>query len=439
MNTTASQAAPAKPKSAEEKAVYAEYVGNLKVRGFCKIDDSASNQTRLFNRFTGETFFASFLQSDFDRWCDAHTKEADYPGSAYMMKTLIHVVGHKFDPIGSIYSTDSQSGLNYVNICEKYKPAGTSAEVSALWPEFWERLIADPVQRHQALQWIAHIFQKPWERPSYHLMWPSDPGTGKGYVLECVLQPLLLHTEIAASYSKVMDRFSTMLETSLLVLLDDCKTTSDATQTKLKSILSEERQHVERKQLQGKMVRSYTRFILASNEARPLYLDPDERRWLVFDRLVHRVDGAETQEFIARLDAWLKGPGALDAVFNWFMAYDLEGFNHKRAPKSQALEAMVALSTNPHEEFAAGFIKDNVVFTLAELQEAFVADGLPRASPAHVPHIMRKLGYTKSQIQFDGNRSTFYYPMNVTPDQVQGLRKGRAKVVQEGEIRATPF
>ncbi|MDM5181177.1 hypothetical protein PO883_28755, partial [Massilia sp. DJPM01] len=88
------------------------------------------------------------------------------------------------------------------------------------------------------------------------------------------------------------------------------------------------------------------------------------------------------------------------------------------------------LSTNPHEDFAAGFVMDNVVFTLAELQDAFVADGLPKATPGHVPHIMSKLGYTKAQIQFDGKRSTYYFPMNVTPDKVQGLCKGSARAVQ---------
>ncbi|WP_312548513.1 DUF5906 domain-containing protein [Massilia sp.] len=422
-----------------EKALIKQYVTSLKERGFCKIDDSTSNQTRLFNRYTGDTLYSTFIQNDFNKWCYSNNHDITYPGPNYIMLRLVHVVGHKFDPLGGIYSTDAKSGLCYVNICKKYEPASIECDVSPLWNEFWERLIADPLQRHQALQWIAHIFQRPYERPSYHLMWPSDPGTGKGFLIECILQPLLLHTEVAASYSKVMDRFSTMLETSYLVLLDDCKTSSDATQTRLKSILSEERQHVERKHAQGKMVRSYTRFILASNEARPLYLDPDERRWLVFDRLVHRVDGAETQQFIARLDAWLKTEGALDKVFNWFMKYDLSGFNHKRAPESKALQAMVALSVNPHEEFTAGFIRDNIVFTLKELQDAFLAEGLPKANPSHVPHIMSKLGYTKSQIQFDGKRSMYYYPMGVTPDQVQGLCNSRAKAVQEADKLNPPF
>lgn len=427
-----------KPTPAE-KITIAEFVTYLKECGFCKIDDSTANQTRLFNRFTGDKFFPSMLESKFDDWCRVNSKKATYPGSRYVMRTLVHVVGHRFDPTGNAFSIDPRSHLRYVNLYERYTPKGLDVPLSPLWQEFWERLIADPTQRHQALQWIAHIFQHPGERPSYHLMWPSEPGTGKGFLLEKVLHPLLIHTEIAPSYDKVMGRFSTMLETSILVLLDDCKTSSDSTQTKLKSILSEERQHVERKHAQGGMVRSYTRFILASNEARPLYLDPDERRWLVFNKLVHRTDRAETQAFIAKLAAWLEAPGALDAVYNWFLGYDLAGFNHKNPPASTALQAMVELSVNPHEEFAAGFIKDNIVFQLAELQRAFKEDGLAQASPSHVPHIMRKLGYAKAQLLIDGSRNTYYFPIGYSREQVQGVRKGDARVVQEVDGEKCPF
>jgi hypothetical protein len=266
------------------------------------------------------------------------------------------------------------------------------------------------------------------------LLWTSDPGTGKGWVFENILSPILIHTEIAASYDKVLGRFSTMLETGLLVLLDDCKTSSSSTQTKLKSALSEERQHVERKNMQGTMVRTYTRFILASNEARPLYLDEDERRWLAFDRMKHRVDATETQAFIAQLDAWIKLPGSLDAVYSWFLRYDLTGFNPKRPPESTALQAIVALSTNPQEEFAIGFAADNIVFTLAELQDALVRDGLTKLKPSHVPHIMSRLGYTKAQILITGNRSTYYFPDGMSAYEVQEVRNGNARVVQGSEF-----
>jgi hypothetical protein len=418
-------------KTPEDKATIAEYVKSLKEHGFCKIDDSASQQTRLFNRFTGDLLHASFLENDFVRWAYENKKEVEFPSASYIMRTLDHVVGQKFDPSGGVYSTEPRSRLRYVNTYQRYEPSGTNKELSPLWFEFWERLIVDPVQRHQALQWLAHAFQFPSERPSYHLMWPSEPGTGKGYLFENVLHPLLRHTDVINSYAKLTDRFSTVLETSLMVLLDDCKTSSEATQTKLKSILSEERQYIEKKQQQGKMVSSYTRFILASNEVRPLFLDADERRWLVFDRLVHKVDGAETQEFITRLDSWLKLPGSLDAVFHWFMTYDLTGFNHKRAPQSEALKMMVALSKNPHEEFAADYAKDHVIFTLTELQEAFKDAGLSAAKASHVPHFMSRLGYAKAQLKFANEpRSVYWFPVGMPRDQVQRFRKRCAREVQ---------
>lgn len=52
---------------------------------------------------------------------------------------------------------------------------------------------------------------------------------------------------------------------------------------------------------------------------------------------------------------------------------------------------------------------------------------------------MLKLGYTKSQIQFDGKRATYYYPMGVKPDQVQGLCNSRAKALQEADFVNSPF
>ncbi|UTY57003.1 hypothetical protein [Massilia sp. erpn] len=175
------------------------------------------------------------------------------------------------------------------------------------------------------------------------------------------------------------------------------------------------------------------------NEARPLYLDPDERRWLVFNKLTHRVDRPETQGFLAKLQEWLHVPGAYDAIHRWFNEYDLTGFNHKNPPTSSALQQMVDLSVNPHEEFAAGFIKDNVVFQLSELQAAFKEDGLPPASPSHVPNIMRKLGYEKAQMLINTKRNTYYFPMGYTREQVQGVCMARAMGVQEADGITAPF
>jgi hypothetical protein len=431
------------PVSAEDKRIVNDYVKNLMDRGFCKMDECNSAYTKLYNRISREALHVCFLENDFDNWCHANKVAVSYPGSRYIMRTLKHVVGYKFDPRGGEYSTDPRTDLCYVNTFLRYQPHTTDNVLAPIWGEFWERFIVNRKQRHQALQWLSHLFQKPWERPSWHLMWPSEPGMGKGYLLEKILHPLLIHTETANSYSKVMDKFSTMLETGLLVLLDDCKTTSVATQTRLKSILSEERQYIERKMHQGSMVRSYTRFILASNELRPLYLEADERRWLVFDRLVHKEDRTETQAFISKFDAWLQLPGSLDAIYAWFMNYDISDFNHKNPPASEALQKMVELSINVHEEFTANFAKNNLVFTRKELHFAFDADGLSKPKDTHLPNIILSIGYVSKQLQIDRIRSTYYYPAEWDREEVeqylQAQRNPCASHVQTNNISNCPF
>jgi hypothetical protein len=150
INETSNQ--PPKP---EEQAEIAAYVTSLKERGFCKIDDGTANQTRLFNRFTGEKFYPAFLESDFDRYCRVNRKQLPYPGSGYLMRTFVHVVGHRFDPQGGPYSVEARAGLTYVNLFRKYEPTSASTDLSPLFHEFWERMFPDPVQRHQALQWLG--------------------------------------------------------------------------------------------------------------------------------------------------------------------------------------------------------------------------------------------------------------------------------------------
>jgi hypothetical protein len=249
-DTPAAPAQQSKPSPAD-KLTLAAYVATLKTRGFCKLDDAASNYTRLFNRFNGKILPLSFIDNDFSRWLFKTQQKCSYRSPSYIIYTLPHVVGTKFVPVDCEFFTEPQTECLYVNTYRKYAPTTDSAEVSPLFVEYLARLVPDPAERHIFTQWLSHIFQRPGERPSWHIMLTSDVGTGKGFLVESILNPLLHHTSVVSSFSKVMGQFSTMLEDNLLVLLDDPAQGSDDTQTKLKSLLSEERAYSERKGLQG--------------------------------------------------------------------------------------------------------------------------------------------------------------------------------------------
>jgi hypothetical protein len=413
----------AAPSHAVSNPVVAKYVRDLERRGFCTIDDMSANQTRLLNRFDGRKLPFSFFRNDFRTYLRRNSLACEFPEPGYLAACLPHVVGTIFKPGAGAFFTDPLTGVTFANGYRAYDPTHEHAEVSPLFLDFIASMFPKEDECHVFNQYIAHAIQLPQERPSWHVMIPSDTGTGKGFLLQEVLDPLLLHTSVISSFDRLTGQFSAVLENNLLVLLDDCKARSDATQTKLKSILSEERQFVEHKNLQGGMVKTYTRMILASNEHKPLHIDASERRWWVASRVEHRVDRADTQKRIERLAAWLKEPGALCAVYNFYRTYDLTGFNAKSVPPSHGLEDLIALSRDPYADFMAEYTADHPVFTYVELVSAISNASLSKPNDRYLGHLIGEAGFHKKRPFVGGTQTTLYLRKTMPVEQAVALYK----------------
>ena len=404
-----------------EKLILAEYVKDFKDRGFCKLTNSASAFTQLFNRFTQITLPLSFISEDFPMWLRANSRKCGFRKESYIVYTLPHVIGSKFIPIKNTpYYVEPRSRCTYVNTFRAYQPSeAPQVELTPLFHELFERLTPDKVERNIFLQYLSHMFQRPAERTSWHTMLLSDHGTGKGFLLEKILNPLLHHTSVVSTYGKLTGQFSTLLEDNLLVLLDDCTTRSEAQQTTLKSLLTEERAYVERKFSQGGMVPTYTRFILASNEEKPLDLEPGDRRWFVPKRLEHRHNIKETADFIKQLAAELDKPGMMDAVYRYFMHYPLEGFNHKHVAQTETLVNMIGMSKGIHGDLLQDFIEDHPVFTTSEWMDEYDKQKLPRPNAKAIPALLQEVGYANSQRMVRKVRMKICHPVGWDNAQIE--------------------
>lgn len=412
---------PALNLSSAEKAVVAEYVKYLKSKGFCKLDDASSNSTRLFNRYAKQPQSMSYIANNFQKWLHSRGLKCRTPTLLYITRKLDHVVGSQFVPNGGDYWTDEVTGYTYANTYRQYKPTTDCTELSPLFMQFLERLVHVDIERGMLLQWLAHMFQKPAERPSFHYLLTSAAGTGKGFLLQKILHPLLHHTQLINNFARLTDKFSTTLEDNLFVLLDDAKARTDVTQTTLKSMLSEERAYVERKQLQGGMVNTYTRFFLASNEQVPLEFDKEERRWVPLTRAFHSVSKEETQEHIKKLSDWLDLPGSMDAVYRFFMSYDLTGFNHKSAPQTVTLLEMIRKGRGLQNEIFNDFIADKEVFTFLQLKAEFVDQGFQPPTAKALTDLLHDAGYKNSQRRIPGDRIRVCHPIGMSKITLSGL------------------
>lgn len=359
------------------------FVKDLKSSGFVKMNNDKFPVTRIYNKHTESNHSKDILEDKLSEYIETNNLveklgnevvDDMYSGViGYSFRSLPLVIGTTFEPSPSPIIRCGLSGLKYVNTYKTYTLAPTvSNEVSPLWFEYLERLFPDPDERHIALQWLSHMFQKPLQRPSWHLMLSSVAGTGKGFLVENILNPLLSGQSYSLrKFSQLMGQFSGCLENNMLILLDDTKSKSSTTQTELKSVLSEERQYIEKKGEQGRMKKTYARIILASNEIRPLQLDEDERRWFATSRLVHKVSPEDTQQFISQLANWLSKPSSLDSLYSWFMQYNLTGFNYKRIDQTTTIKQMIEQSKSVGEEVAIEWANTKRVFTDAQLKEEF--------------------------------------------------------------------
>jgi hypothetical protein len=377
-----------------------EFSDCLKKDGFVWMSNEKFTTTRLYNKYSGNYPANDYVPMEYARFCKLEMMPSEDKISAYIKASLELVTGVVFIPNGP--DIIHRHGSKWINTYRDYKPLAQPTDID-LFKEYLFRLFPDAEDYSICVSWLSHMFQRPEERPSWHLMLSSEVGTGKGFLVQSILNPLLSNqSSVINNFNSVTGKFSTVLSNNMLVLLDDPKSNSDSTATQLKSLLSEERAFIEPKGLTGGMVSTYTRFILASNENRPLRLDGDERRWYVPKRLSHKSSKEETQEFITRLAAALETPGYLDSIFHFFMEFDISRFNHKHVAQSQALMEMIGLSENSSDYVFSDFVEDHQFFTQEEIKAAFELEDMSVPSDAYIVHALGGLGFLKKQFRNDG-------------------------------------
>lgn len=415
-----------------ERATIGAYQTALAAGRYFRLYDASSPFPRLISGENTEPLPLAFLAADFGDWCDenGYKRPAKMPTETYLAYPLKTVTGTVFVPNGPSLIRADRARHRYVNTYRRFEPQYAAVLLSPLFHEFIACLFPDPEERHTFLQYCSHMIRFPNERPSWHPMLLSETGTGKGFLFNDLLSPLLCHqTFVVKRYGEILGKFSPVMERSLLVLLDDCKTKREDTQTALKSLMTEERVLMEKKGLQGAMGRTYVRFILASNEDVPLDLDESERRWWVPKRLGYatgltgKPGRDDRQALIKELAAWVKTDGALEAIYNFFLEYQLDGFDPKNCPMTVTLQQQIDKSETVEQGFARDFLSRHAtkVVQLAELQTAFVGAGMNKPGNNALPALFAFCQYRKDTLEAKGQRRRWWFPSSMTKAEAEAI------------------
>ena len=206
------------------------------------------------------------------------------------------------------------------------------------------------------LNWLAHIFQRPWEKPTYSVLIFGQQAGGKGSIyraLQGILGRLCIQVNGA---SEITSRFNAVLLERLLVFCDEADLSKRETTNRLKAVISEKTISIEKKGLDREAIQNCARMMFACNsQEMPLYAEDSERRYLVIETPKSNL----TPEFFTHFNLWLEHGGA-SHLLEYFLQRDIAEFSPYR-PRT----------TNPLREaklnsIEAGGVKD---WICSELQK----------------------------------------------------------------------
>lgn len=184
------------------------------------------------------------------------------------------------------------------------------------------------------IKWLAHLVQKPWEKPEVAIVLKAGQGTGKGTFVDPIGQIVGSHYLHAQSPEQVIGKFNAQLENKLLVFADEFFAGSKGSTDRLKTMITEKLNTIERKGQDRISVPCFARIIMATNHENVIKIERDERRYLYLEvSEEHKQD----IEYFEPLHTAIKHPDFPAKLLHYLQGLDISDYRPRQVPKTKAL------------------------------------------------------------------------------------------------------
>lgn len=184
------------------------------------------------------------------------------------------------------------------------------------------------------LGWLAHLIQRPEEKPGVAVVLRGKKGTGKDTVGDYVGGLFPHHHVKIANQEQLTGKFNQHQEKCLLLHVEEgFWAGSKNSEGPLKHLITSEHVLIEPKGINPFKVTSVLRLFITSNEKWVVPASADERRYFVLDVGSDKMQ--DTVYFEKLRDEMLNGGRA--ALLDYLMNYDISDFNVRKVPATQAL------------------------------------------------------------------------------------------------------
>jgi hypothetical protein len=178
--------------------------------------------------------------------------------------------------------------------------------------------------------YLAHMVQKPEDKPGVMIVLLGKQGTGKGMFFRLLRAIWPRTTLLVTDIEQVIGRFNASIERHYAVCMDEAIFAGDRRALdRLKSLISEPQVTIEQKYQPTRSIESIHRFFAASNHDHFAHVEKDDRRF-VFLRVsdVHQQDSI----YFSQLNAALNDSVTVGAFLNHLLGIDLASFEVRKKP-----------------------------------------------------------------------------------------------------------
>ena len=199
------------------------------------------------------------------------------------------------------------------------------------------------------IQFMAHMLQRPEEKPGVVPVMLGGQGTGKGVFFQ-LLRAIWARTTLQVSkIDEVTGRFNAALERNYVVCMDEALFRGDMKALdSLKSIVTEPIIRIEQKYQPSRTIESKHRFFAASNHEHFASISPDDRRFFFL-----RVSDCRQEDaayFCTLCDSFSDG-ATLEALVDHLLNLDLSNFSVRTRPKTQEHDRQKLMSLTKFDRY----------------------------------------------------------------------------------------
>jgi hypothetical protein len=198
------------------------------------------------------------------------------------------------------------------------------------------------------LGFLAHMVQKPEEKPGVAPVLRGREGTGKGFLARWIGRLVPQHYVAISQSAHLTGRFNAHLQQALFVFVDEAFWAGDKQgQGALYRLVTDAETLVEPKHITAFMVKSLMRIMVASNERWVVPAGVDARRWGVLDVAETHMNN---RTHFGAIETEMEN-GGLEALMYTLLTFDLSSVDVYTAPKTAALLEQKEDSLPPHERW----------------------------------------------------------------------------------------